>query len=93
MNWPSWSSLLSWLHDALIALVNSVSSSFLELVTWFINLFPSQPDLPSVTNDLPSYIINAICWVLPIPAMLTSLGVWASSLFIYFSIKAVLRWL
>jgi hypothetical protein len=93
MNWPSWSSFLSWIGDALIAFFNSISTAFLELITWFINLIPNQPDLPSVSNTLPSYIINAVCWVLPVPAILSSLGIWSASLIIYFAVKAFLRWL
>lgn len=93
MNWPSWQSFSAWLHDCWIWCCQHVMDALLALVHYFINLFPSQPDLPSVTNTLPNYIINAICWVLPVPAMLTSLAFWSASVVIYFSVKAILRWL
>lgn len=72
-----------------------LANKFIELlaaaISGILSLLPSSPF--AFTESLKSDWVNAICWIFPIPGMITHLEAFLAAAAVWYAVRVALRWI
>lgn len=91
---PSWNDLVNWLIDTFYYCVNGCIKALCDLFTWILSYIPDSVNLIHPTDPyVMGQVLKTLNWVFPVSFTFTLIGLFFTSVAVYFSVKFILRWL
>lgn len=90
-------SLLTWLYNVLVDLVNAAVSGFCDFILSVISLFPAGSVIPhygdAPTSAAYTMAIQVLNWIFPVAYIINSIGLLLGGFVAYWAIAPLARWL